>query len=134
MTNLVALLRENQAIKLIKRWLRRKYPEEKGYKVVCKMKGKGADCTVKRKGKRIKQIEVKGSKGDVYAGLGQCMCYFYDEHVETYLAVPYDWKTFGKEQVDLSYVKEVMDYNKVKFGLLKIKENGHTEIMRKARA
>jgi hypothetical protein len=122
-------MREDSVIKSLKKWLDKQYPSSNGFKVECKEggKGEGLDCEVFRNGKLAVQIEAKGSSGDIYDGLGQCMWWYYEHElgVKTYLAVPSDCKACPIQEIG-----KVLDDNKAKFGLLEVKRDGEVKIVR----
>lgn len=124
---LVFLMKKPEVAKLVERWLKRKYSENRRFEISCKIKRSGADCIVKRNDQLIMQVEVKGSKGDI-RWISQCMRYFYEEEgVKTYLAVPHDLKACSVEDI-----RKVMNDNDAKFGLLEVRKNGKIKIVRDA--
>lgn len=115
-------------------WLQTQYPKKRKFNVFCKKQGggEGPDCTVKKEGKLLIQVEVKGNEksSNLYDGLGQCMWYLYEEKVKTYLASPYDLSIF---KTSIKELKNILDYNDSKIGLLAIRENGSIVTARKAK-
>jgi hypothetical protein len=125
-------MKESYVVRCVERWLKdeREYSKKEGYEIICKMKRSGADCIVKKGGKTIVQVETKGSSGDIYSGLGQCLWYFWEESsAETYLAVPYDLPS----NIKIEDIRKVMDHNRLNFGLMEIQKNGKPKVIRRTK-